>query len=519
MDSPSRIQRPASPPRDAFSSVFLEARPIDTKITSLCEDRDRICREIHLLTVQHDVLQRRLKAHEPILRQRAQSLKSRSRQLASLRKTAAADRHEYRRVLQLQRDVAKEVGDLKGRFEAVYASIAECHVSPIDADQRFAATRLENRISLLRELNAARRARIQKDELQREDLQQNLAELERTERDLLQMRRKIDQRFAVSEEKWRNATGILVEPVDQIRHDGRAVIEIEREVRLLIQHAESLESVGTITADLETDTLIVENTQRRIVLEKKRRTLAAQKLTPRSSPLKKSPIRRSHSPGNTTQWDLDSFICERATQLEHQQRKIEREEATIDSIVQENEAVRARIQQEWVSKTNQIGSLQKSIRRIELLFMQIREKAEAIDGSARTFSELCRKHDQLLRFNQNIQRDRSRNSQFHSAIGQLKGELQQKEAETRRKDDELEERRNQIGTEVKAVDNLERQVGAKEKEVMKTEAKMAALGGKVEATVKALHEEQDLVAELLKRLPPDEEDQFQSLRELMEQID
>jgi septal ring factor EnvC (AmiA/AmiB activator) len=124
-----------------------------------------------------------------------------------------------------------------------------------------------------------------------------------------------------------------------------------------------------------------------------------------------------------------------------------------------------------------------------------------------------------LRFNQTIERDRTRNSQFHSAIDQFKSELHQKKAEARRKDDELEERKSQIGAEAKAVDDLEGKLTANEKEVLKMEAKMAALGAKVEATVKVLHHEQDLLAELLKTLPADEQGQFDSLRELMAQID
>jgi predicted RNase H-like nuclease (RuvC/YqgF family) len=312
----------------------------------------------------------------------------------------------------------------------------------------------------------------------------------------------------------------LSEPIDQLTYEEGITLEIEAELKALEAHLEGLERAEEITPiDCDLPALLGTNKKRKALLVKRREALAQLKENNPSqkmdSPQKSRRQSSQYSMKKSLPDNAQSVIDATAERLAQKRRQLEENEARFDSWIRDCEAARRRTKAELSGKSRRIEALQQSITEVEKLTMNLREETEAVDQLKRELAVIERKVGQLRRLEQNVERDRLRHKELTATLEKLKFGVREKQAQIEAKDTEIFERRRALEDGVFPLDEQDGKVKQKEAEVAKLEGQIATLAAAVDQAVRAVHQEQNLLAEILPKVTEESDDQFSELREML----
>ena len=172
----------------------------------------------------------------------------------------------------------------------------------------------------------------------------------------------------------------------------------------------------------------------------------------------------------------------------------------------------------WTEKAKIVESLNQQVKEIDTLTANIMEASEDLDNAKDKHSTLEQTIAQIKRRIDNIKRDKSRNLESNSVIGRLRQRIKEKETALDEKEEEMDKRKKDLEKEESSLEGIEATVKVNDEKMAALDERVKELDAAVEKAVQELREERDILDQILKTIPIEQQDQFSGLQELLAEI-
>lgn len=494
----------------SVGSISGEYEDMEENIEFLVQEKDKLNRSIHQLTIEHDILRRQVQSRDLIIKQRKSVLMEK---LKETRQQLLKSQHldiENRQVKSTFDNINAQVQALKLQLDKKYKELAEMTAKSLEIPP--SSDPLLRRISMLQRSISLRKQHLNQVNNKVEKLNSQMEMLEQSERDLQASKESLAAKATLIEERRITQLHIIAEPIDSLEYEQALIREFDSDLQQLearmnrmkdgeIEHPECFES----------EALISTNRKRRIVLNTKREALEKQRLLleSRNAEYEVVKAKKTHlvtEPVETENVQL--YLNEISDKLEKRQVEVEAKEAEIDKLCEENSQIRKDIMDKWTEKTQSIKLLNQKLKEVETLAESIVETSEAIDNSKDALSSLQFQAGQIKRRIDNLKRDKTRNAEINSEINMLRKKAEQRQQASVDKDAELSQRSQALECEKESVSELGNHLKERDSVVLQMEENVKSYSGKIEEAFKSIKLEKNQLNDLLQKIPADQKDQF-----------
>jgi chromosome segregation ATPase len=495
----------------------LDEAAVDDPLSALLAQRERLSIELREAIIKHDVLKRKLMTQTPMITERRALVEQRREQVTAFLGQSSSIESRHATSASRYEELTTELDALKAKLASVYSQLADAAAQSLSQTPVRELPQRGGHISFLRQTISDSRRRLAEASATRQQCEAQLAALLAAERGLSETQTELSAKAQELDERKQIAMRTLAEPAESLAGEDAITADLEAAVESLAQSLHTSKQDDVAVRDDDVRALDSQNRTRRLLVSEKQKTVRQLRRAAKQRPthIQTAPIKprlneaRTFSTGN-----VESLVAETVMKMAEKQKEIER----CEQEVERNQAARKEMEKRLSDQTSEISSLNDDAAERRRLEAQIDEEAASTGRATELSAELTRKAAQLRRWCDNVERDRSRNARFNSVIEQLTRRLKQKAAEIVEKESELDERRRKLDAAKAPLVQLEAKANARGEQVARVEQTTNELGAAVEQAVRRLHAEQEQLAEVLKRIPQDESDQFSGLRQLLADV-
>ncbi|OHT12194.1 hypothetical protein TRFO_18092 [Tritrichomonas foetus] len=339
---------------------------------------------------------------------------------------------------------------------------------------------------------------------------QELEEVQKQEDMLFQEKLNLSEKERLIDTRRLQAMQMMADPIDSLSYEEEIVKDAERDAETTEKRFSAKNPIlldDDFSKEISTISLLEnENSKRKAILDKKKESVENIKSSFPQNDINysnKNPKKEKNlsAQQNISTTDMHNVVDQISQRLQKKQKEIDEQEREIDQLSAQNAISRKQKTKIYEEQMKKVEDLNKKCREIELLLLNIDEVGELNEEKRQTVSELETRIAQLKRRIDNAERDKNLNSSNNKQLQILRQKYEDHKKEIEENAERINEMRLSIDELQKIVDESGKALKKRESDVVQLEDQLKVVEAKISQTVETLHNEEDKLDDLLKRMP------------------